>query len=72
MITPIRTLTIAQICERKEDLLVSSEDIKKLSKHVKERTIDEFAERAKSVLESYHEQRWIDEIAEQMKGGGVE
>ena len=38
-------------------------------KEIRDKAIDEFAERAKSVLESYHEQRWIDEIAEQMKGG---
>ena len=41
MITPIRALTIEQICERKEDLLVSNDDIHKLAKHVKEQASDE-------------------------------
>lgn len=45
MITPIRALTIEQICERKDDLLISNDDIHKLAKHVKEQAIDEFAER---------------------------
>ena len=76
MITPIRTLTIEQICERKDDLLVSNEDIKKLSKHVKEQAIDEFKERIKvwcsvpfvgceTVILSIAE---LDKLAENMKG----
>lgn len=33
MITPIGTLNINQIAERKDDLLVSSEDIKAVAKN---------------------------------------
>lgn len=82
MITPIRALTIEQICERKDDLLVSSDDIKKVAKHVKEQAIEEFAERVKSFVDCGHlcsptQLRWsdfnvvemIDRIAKQMKGG---
>lgn len=89
MITPIRALTIEQICERKEDLLVSNDDIHKLAKHVKEQAIDEFVERLKSdefqkynldmVFETSRDLsyshcinafcEYIDEIAEQLKGG---
>ena len=52
MITPIRALTIEQICERKDDLLVSNDDIHKLAKHVKEQAIDEFAERLQNTLKN--------------------
>ena len=77
MITPIRALTIEQICERKDDLLVSNDDIHKLAKHVKEQAIDKFAERLKQKnydgklsCFGWHEfiDKEIDEIAEQMKG----
>lgn len=77
MITPIRALTIEQICERKDDLLISNDDIHKLAKHVKEQAIDEFAERLKQKnydgklsCFGWHEfiDKEIDEIAEQMKG----
>lgn len=44
MITPIRTLTIQQICERKEDLLMSADDIKKVARNARNKAIDEFAE----------------------------
>ena len=77
MITPIKTLTINQICERKDDLLVSNEDIKKLSKYSREQAIDEFRERIKTwcsvtfvgcetVILSTAE---LDKLAEQTKGG---
>ncbi len=72
MITPIRTLTINQICERKDDLLVSNDDIHKLAKHVKEQAIDEFSQRCKEHIfcQTFGlKTRNIDEIAEQMKGG---
>ena len=81
MITPIKALTIGQICERKDDLLVSNDDIHKLAKHVKEQAIDEFAERMKAKLvlkygnatatEQYVAMQatdWCNEVAEQMKG----
>ena len=42
MITPIGTLNINQIAERKDDLLVSSDDIKALARNERNKTIDEF------------------------------
>ena len=42
MITPIGTLNINQIAERKDDLLVSSEDIKAVAKNERNKAIDEF------------------------------
>lgn len=42
MITPIRTLTINQICDRKDDLLVSGNDIKEVTEHVRKKAIDDF------------------------------
>lgn len=44
MITPIRTMTINQIMERKDDLLVSVDDIKKLAKEERNKVIDDFAD----------------------------
>lgn len=79
MITPIGTLNINQICERKEDLLVSSEDIKALAKNERSKAIDEFTEEA---MKRFTELELKDglvtamdckiilrEIAEQLKGG---
>ena len=44
MITPIKTMTINQIIERKDDLLVSVNDIKEMAKNEKNKAIDDFAE----------------------------
>jgi hypothetical protein len=44
MITPIRTMTIEQICERKDDLLICSDDVKDLARNERNKAIDEFAE----------------------------
>lgn len=55
MITPIRTMTIEQICERKDDLLIGSEDVKKLAKTERNKAIDEFAEKLKERME---DTRW--------------
>ena len=80
MITPIRTLTINELLKRKEDLLISSDDIKVVAKNERNKAIDEFAE----VIKQKSETEWvfdledeeqyenflqeIDEIAESMKG----
>lgn len=75
MIIPIRALTIEQICERKDDLLVSNNDIHKLGKHVKEQAIDEFITAYKNYCENTYgdvaEQEICDmeAVAEQLKGG---
>lgn len=45
MITPIKTMTINQIVERKDDLLMSDDDIKELARNVRNKAISEFAER---------------------------
>ena len=43
MITPIKTMTINQIMERKDDLLVSVDDIKGMAKNERNKAIDCFA-----------------------------
>lgn len=50
MITPIKTLRINEICERKDDLLVSVEDIKQIAANEKEKTIDEFSKKIKTFI----------------------
>lgn len=71
MITPIGTLNINQIAERKDDLLVSSEDIKAVAKNERNKAIDEFIKRLYKIGE-YREFDWEDiyRLADQMKGGG--
>lgn len=86
MITPIRTMTVDQICERKDDLLVSADDIKELARNERNKAISEFAERLKEKAEEIMQNPdimldckkctiWkvkdIDEIAGQLKGGAV-
>lgn len=50
MITPIKTMTINQIVERKDDLLMSDDDIKEMAKNIRTKAIDEFAERLKNKI----------------------
>lgn len=76
MITPIKTMTINQIVERKDDLLMSDDDIKELARNVRNKAIDDFISR----LEKHTQENWIDhqeygitwadieQIAEQLKG----
>lgn len=45
MITPIRTMTINQIAERKDDLLMSNADIEEMAKNVREKAIDKAIEK---------------------------
>ena len=77
MITPIGTLNINQIAERKDDLLVSSEDIKALARNVRNTAIDEFTNRLKKEYQPCEATdteiytkvcNRIDEIAEEMRG----
>ena len=82
MITPIRTMTIDQICERKDDLLIGSDDIKELAKNERDKAIDEFVERLVTNVESFQAEvngiradimtedyfhEYVMETAEQMK-----
>ena len=71
MITPIGTLNINQIAERKDDLLVSVEDVKELARNERNKAIDEFIKRLYKIGE-YREFDWEDiyRLADQMKGGG--
>ena len=83
MITPIRALTIEQICERKDDLLTSSDDIKKVAKYAREKAVDEFAEKLNTDVESFvaevdgvradlltldYFSEFVFEVAEELKG----
>lgn len=80
MITPIGTLNINQICERKNDLLVSVEDVKELARNERNKAIDEFVNLVNECsgytpnciehdlsLTVYT----IHQIADQLKGGAV-
>lgn len=83
MITPIGTLNINQIAERKDDLLMSDDDIKELAKNVRAKAIDEFT---KEIVAEYDNDacpnvtdyldykisiRDLHKIADQLKGGAV-
>lgn len=75
MITPIQTMTIDQICNRQDDLLVSVDDIREVAKRERNKAIDDFAETRKQdvMCQTFGlHPRNIDEIAEQLKGGGVD
>ena len=80
MITPVRTMTINQIEERKDDLLVSDADIREIARNVRNKAIDEFVNLVNECsgytpnciehdlsLTVYT----IHQIAEQLKGGAV-
>ena len=81
MITPVRTLKVGVLCERKDDLLVSVDDIKVIANDAKNKAIDEFAERLEELFKyesawgktEYHQRLVIDiseiyRIAEEMRG----
>ena len=53
MITPIKTMTINQIMERKDDLLVSADDIKELARQDRNKAIDDFEEKLCNEVESF-------------------
>mgnify|MGYP004623990133 CR=1 FL=1 len=77
MITPIRTMTINQICDRKDDLLVSGNDIREVAEHVRKKTIDNFARKlCKAFNETdlkdngYYPNNIVRRVAEELKAGG--
>ena len=79
MITPIRTMTINQIAERKDDLLVSSDDIKALARNERNKAIEELTEEAMkqftelelkdSLVTATDFKIILRDVAEQVKGG---
>lgn len=84
MITPVRTLKVGVLCERKDDLLVSVDDIKMIAKDERAKAIDEFAERLLEKapknydgglelggMSCYLSANQIKEIAEQLKKEGA-
>ena len=70
MITPIKTMTINQIVERKDDLLMSSDDINELARNEKNKAIDEFISELYKIGE-HREFDWEDiyKLADQLKRG---
>lgn len=72
MITPIREMTINQIMKRKDDLLVSGDDINEIATNVRNKVIDNFVEKAEEVLGAEYDDIYcketIREIAEQLRG----
>jgi hypothetical protein len=51
MITPIRTLTINDICERRDDLLVSTEDIKSVAQNERNEIYEIIVKRCRELRE---------------------
>ena len=68
MITPIRTMTINQIEERKDDLLVSDADIMEIARNVRNKALDDFADKIIETY-SYLPAFIVRELAERLKGG---
>ena len=60
MITPVRTLKVGVLCDRKDDLLVSVDDIKMIASKEREKVIDEFAE---EVMKRFTELELKDSLA---------
>lgn len=76
MITPIGTLNINQICERKVDLLVSVEDVKELARNERDKAIDDVFEFLKNKRDKKHLKVNLDDLEiriykEQLKGGAT-
>ena len=75
MITPIREMTINQIMKRKDDLLVSGNDINEIAANVRNKTIDDFAKEVMNqIVDSRHQHLTVTdckiilrETAEQLK-----
>lgn len=68
MITPIKTMTINQIMERKDDLLVSADDIKEIARNERNKAIDKFIH----IIQSNNSiadfmKDYLQEIAEELK-----
>lgn len=79
MITPIRTLTINQICDRKDDLLVSGNDIREVAEHVRKKAIDDFTKRLCEAFDEtdlksngYYPNNIVRLVAMKLKAGGTD
>lgn len=79
MITQIRTLTINQICDRKDDLLVSDNDIREVAEHVRKKAIDDFAQKLCKAFDEtdlksngYYPNNIVRRVAEELKAGGAD
>lgn len=71
MITPVWALTIDKLCERKDDLLMSVDDIKELARNERNETIEKclsilYKNAGKFISASLYSKVY-DEIAEEMK-----
>ena len=53
MITPVSILTIKQICDRQNDLIVSAEDINEISEKAKIDAIKNFSGTVSAVIRGY-------------------
>lgn len=71
MIAPVYTLTINQLLDRRNDLVISKDDIKGLAKNERNKAIDNFVEKAEEVLgsEDYdiYSKKSIREIADLLR-----
>lgn len=79
MITPIRTMTISQICDRKDDLLVSGNDIREVAVHERRKAIDEFTQKLCKAFDEtdlkdngYYPNNVVRMVAEELKVGGLD
>lgn len=70
MITPIRTMTIGQIIERPDDLLVGKEDLDRLGQGTREKAIDRMVEGIREILKdnAIYNIDCILTLAEELKG----
>ena len=76
MITPIRTMTISQICDRKDDLLVSADDIRKIAARERRKAVDEFTQKLCKAFDEtdlkgngYYPNNVVRMVAEELKAG---
>ena len=79
MITPIRTMKINDICQRKDDLLMSADDIEEIAKNVRTKAIDDFvATLVPRLTDAIYQKdvesmtNLINGVAEELKAGGID
>lgn len=79
MITPIRTMTISQICDRKDDLLVSGNNIREVAVHERRKAIDDFTQKLCEAFDEtdlkdngYYPNNVVRMVAEELKVGGLD
>lgn len=79
MITPTRTMTISQICDRKDDLLVSDNNIREVAEHVRKKAIDDFSRKLCKAFDEtdlndngYYPNNIVRRVAEELKAGGTD